>query len=259
MEIVIIGSGNVAHCFGHFMKLHGHQIKQVISRNVDHAAELAELLHAESSSDLLDINMEVDIYLLAVNDGALAELNDELRLGKRFVLHTAGAVPLSAISKISSNTGVMYPLQSLRKEIKSYPDIPLILEAANEDVMRRIQALAQSISSNISVKNSAERLKLHLAAVFCNNFTNHLQALTKDFCDREQLDYHLLHPILQETFNRLEKFAPTEVQTGPAIRNDQVTMQKHLDILKAYPTMGMVYPVISESIFQFYQDRDKKA
>lgn len=253
MDIVIIGSGNVAHCFGHFMKLHGHPVKQVISRNRENARQLAETLGAGYSADLFDIHMEADIYLLAVGDEALVQLNNDLRLGRRIVVHTAGAVPLSAISNISANTGVIYPLQSIRKENKSYPEIPLLLEASSDEVQKRLLALAQSISGSISVMNSEQRLQMHLSAVFCNNFTNHLIALAKFYCEQEGRDFSLLAPIIRETFQRLDKFPPENVQTGPAIRNDERTMALHESLLANYPSMAQIYPLLSESIQQFHK------
>lgn len=252
MEIVIIGAGNVAHCFGHLLKLHGHQILQVISRNKAHAQELAELLQAKATDDLLDINMEADVYLLAVSDDAIPGLNDQLRLGKRIVAHTAGAVSLDAISRISTHTGVLYPLQSIRKELKTYPPIPIMLEAGNDEVLRRLQSLAQSISSQIAIINSKQRLQLHLAAVLCNNFTNHLIAGAKGYCEQEGLDFTLLQPIIKETFDRLEKYPPESVQTGPAIRGDATTMALHLSLLEKDEHLQLIYQVMSDSIYQFH-------
>ncbi len=253
MDIVIIGAGNVAHCFGHLMKLHGHHVKQVISRSKAHARELAEQLHADPSDDLMDINMEADVYLLAVGDDVIAELNDQLRLGRRIVVHTAGAVPMDAISRISVNTGVMYPLQSIRKESKNYPEIPLLVEAANDEVLKRLLALGQSISASISVMSSRERLQMHLGAVFCNNFTNHLIALAKFYCGQEGRDFSLLAPLIRETFQRLDRYPPENVQTGPAIRNDERTMALHQSLLANYPSMEQIYPLLSESIHQFHK------
>lgn len=253
MDIVIIGAGNVAHCFGHLLKLHGHQILQVISRRKESAVELAESLHSTGTDDLLDINMEADVYIIAVSDAAIPELNDELRLGRRFVVHTAGAVPLDAIKKISLNTGVIYPLQSLRKEIRNYPAIPLLLEAANDEVMRRLKSVAQSISPDIQEVNSHQRLQLHLAAVLCNNFTNHLIARAKNYCEKEGLDFTLLQPIIKETFDRLEKFAPEAVQTGPAVRNDESTMSRHRALLENEDYLKLIYQVMSDSIYDLHR------
>ncbi|HEU4554258.1 MAG TPA: DUF2520 domain-containing protein [Chitinophaga sp.] len=255
MEIVIIGAGNVAHCFGQLLKINGHQIKQVISRSEESAKELGEVLHAPATTDLLDIYMEADVYILAVSDAALPGLNDELRLGKRIVVHTAGAVPLEAISRISTHTGVLYPLQSLRKEIKTPPPIPIMLEAGNDEVLRRLQSLAQSIASRIEIVNSHQRLQLHLAAVLCNNFTNHLIARAKTYCEQEGLDFTLLYPIIKETFERLEKYPPETVQTGPAMRGDAATMQLHTQLLAGDPLLQQLYKVLSDSIYQFHANK----
>lgn len=253
MDVVIIGTGNVAHCFGHLLKIHGHQIKQVISRQKEHAREMGEMLNADYTDDLQDIQMDADIYLLAVSDAAIPDLNDQLRLGKRIVAHTAGAVPLQSISRISSNTGVLYPLQSIRKEMKSYPPIPVMLEASNDEVLRRLQALAQSISGSVTITNSEQRLKYHLTAVLCNNFTNHLIAQAKAFCEKEQLDFSLLQPIIKETFERLEKYPPESVQTGPALRQDETTMSLHRALLADNEYLQLVYQVVSDAIYQFHK------
>lgn len=254
MDIVIIGAGNVAHCFGQLLKINGHQIVQVISRTQAHADELKEVIHAAAATDdLLNINMEADVYLLAVNDEAIPVLNDQLRLGRRIVAHTAGAVPLDAISKISTNTGVLYPLQSLRKGVKSFPPIPLLLEAGNDEVMRRLQPIAQSVSSRIEVVNSEQRLQLNLAAVLCNNFTNHLITRAKSYCEQDGLDFTLLQPIITETFERLDKFSPETVQTGPALRNDASTMAKHLEVLKNNKYLELIYRIMSDSIHDFHK------
>lgn len=251
MEIVIIGSGNVAYCFSHLLQLRGHPIRQVISRDKDHAKQLAENLNATYSNELADIDMNADIYLLAVRDEAIRELDATLRLGKRIVAHTGGSVPMQAIRHISGNIGVIYPLQSIRKEIKEVENIPVILEAGNEMVLKRLQALAEAISDQIVVMDSRQRLKMHLAAVLCNNFTNHLLALCKDYCGREGLDFDLLRPLLHETFDRLEKFDPAEVQTGPAIRNDGNTIEQHRQLLDGYPQQLKIYELMTESIRKF--------
>ncbi len=253
MDIVIIGSGNIAWCYGQQLRLNGHVVQQVISRQEAHAQALGEMLNAAYTTDLLSINMEADVYLLAVSDDALAGLNDELRLGRRMVAHTAGAVPLSAISRISTHTGVVYPLQSIRKENKNYPEIPIIIEASNDETLRRLQSLAQSISPKVSVVDSAQRLQFHLAAVLANNFTNHLVTLSKTFCQDHGLDFGLLQPIIRETFDRLERFGPEHVQTGPALRGDQHTLALHESLLEDNPPLKAVYQVLSASIAEFYK------
>lgn len=252
MEIVIIGSGNIAHSFGHLLELQGHRIHQVLSRDSGHARELAERLNAQYSSDLDEIWLSADVYLLAVSDHAIAELNGYLRLGRRIVVHTAGAVALSAIQNISKCTGVLYPLQSIRKDIKQARDIPVLVEASDKITLTRLKTLAESISSKVREVDSEQRLKIHLAAVFCNNFTNYLFTIAKDYCQKESLDFDLLKPLLHETFSRLERYDPRDVQTGPAMRNDTRTLEQHRGLLSGYPEIWEVYRLLSRHIYDYY-------
>jgi predicted short-subunit dehydrogenase-like oxidoreductase (DUF2520 family) len=254
MEIVIIGSGNVAHTFGHMLELSGHRIVQVISRDGSHAKDLAEKLNAQHTSDLNDISMDADVYLMAVTDKAVGELNQVLRLGKRIAAHTAGSLPLAAISRISTNTGVLYPLQSLRKEIKQLRPIPMLVEAGDKVTLSRLKTLAESISPLVREMDSEHRMKLHLAAVICNNFTNHMITLASDYCRSQSLDFNLLKPLLQETFERADRFDPLEMQTGPARRHDAGTLELHMQLLAGYPGLQELYRVLSDHIYHYYSE-----
>jgi predicted short-subunit dehydrogenase-like oxidoreductase (DUF2520 family) len=253
MDLVIIGSGNVADCFGRLWRLKGHRITQVLSRNEAHARELAESLHAAWSDDMGDIDRDADLYLLAVSDTAIAALDRRLRLGSRPVVHTAGAVSLEAISHISAHTGVFYPLQSIRKGIAVNGAIPLLIEASDETVLKKLLTLAEAIPGDATVMSSADRLKMHLVAVFCNNFPNHLMTLCRKYCSDASLDFSLLQPLVRETFERLEAFDPEDIQTGPAIRADSITLQKHRTLLARYPEMEKVYNLLNESIEKYYR------
>jgi hypothetical protein len=92
-------------------------------------------------------------------------------------------------------------------------------------------------------------LKLHLAAVFCNNFVNHIYVLTEDYCKKETIDFKLLLPLIKETAERLEDISPSQSQTGPAIRNDRPTIEKHLALLQNHPQLQKIYSIFTESIY----------
>ncbi len=255
MDVVMIGSGNVAYCFSHLLRLNGHKIMQVVSRNREHARELAEKLNTAYTSDFSDIELEADVYLVAVSDSAIAEVADCLRLGKRLVAHTAGAVDLKALQDISSNIGVIYPLQMLRKEDFNGQKIPLLIEGNNPLVVNRLEALGAALSDDVIEMTSDQRLKMHLAAVFCNNFPNYLAMICKIYCAEESLDYKLLYPILRETYEQMTRDVEEGRQTGPARRGDQLTLEKHERLLEPYPEMKKIYQTLSRSIQNYYKQK----
>ncbi len=253
MKLVLIGSGNTAHILGQKAMLSGHQILQVYSRDPQHAADLAAILKTKSTSNPAEITVTADLYLLAVKDEALYQISTWLKLDPRLVAHTAGTVPMNTLEQVSSNFGVVYPLQSLRKENRQVPELPLLIDAntpANLDLLR---VFAESLTDRVQETNDEYRRKIHLAAIAANNFTNYLFTLTEDFCKREKIDFRLLLPLIRETVQRLDQHSPALMQTGPAIRNDQVTINKHLGMLTNYPELRGVYELLTDQITRFTQ------
>ena len=251
MDIVIIGSGNVAAILGRKFIAAGHKIIQIMSRNASAASELAYEWDTESANYTTLINKNADVYIIAVTDTALEELVSNLKLPGKVVAHTAGSVSKEILKNVTAHYGVFYPLQSLRKEVTRLPDIPLFFEGNDKIATTTLQKLAQSISFKKPVAAGAEdRLKLHVAAVIVNNFTNHLYVLAEKYCQKEGIDFHQLIPLIEETVERLKTSSPAETMTGPAIRNDQETIRKHLELLNEYPPIQNIYQLLTESIQQ---------
>ena len=123
MRIVIIGSGNVATVLGRLCKNNGHEVIQVMSRHHDHAKKLAEELGCNYANYDGVTDMSADLYLVAITDGVLFDLNKSFRLGNKLIVHTAGSVSKEVLKDISHNYGVLYPFQSLRKEMAAIPTI----------------------------------------------------------------------------------------------------------------------------------------
>ncbi len=252
MNIVIIGTGNVAHVFGMLLANAGHSIVQVFGHTPEHAQELAGLLHTSACSEWHRMDPEADLYLIAVADKALYEIGKQLHLPGRIVAHTAGSVPMTVLQGISENTGIFYPLQSLKKSMPVITEIPILINASNDFTKEALWAVARDISSDISETTDQERLQYHVAAVFINNFTNHLYEVAERFCGQQTLDFRLLLPLAQETSRRLSLISPFEAMTGPAIRKDITTISEHLGLLESDPMARRLYATLTASIQQFH-------
>ena len=251
MDIVIIGSGNVAAVLGRKFMAAGHKILQIVSRNASAASGLAYEWDTESANYLTLINRHADVYIIAVSDNALEELISQLKLPGKVVAHTAGSVSKEILKNVTSHYGVFYPLQSLRKEIERLPDIPVFFEGSDEKATNTLQQLAQSVSfEQPTPAGNEDRLKLHIAAIVVNNFTNQLYVLAEKFCQKEGLNFNLLLPLIEETVRRLKTTSPANSMTGPATRQDMDTIQKHIELLKDHPQLQKIYKVITESIQQ---------
>jgi predicted short-subunit dehydrogenase-like oxidoreductase (DUF2520 family) len=252
MNIVIIGSGNVAAVLGRRFRAAGHPILQVISRNAAAASALAYEWDTESANYMSLLNKNADVYIIAVPDHAVAEVARGLKLPGKVVAHTAGSVDKEALKDVTEHYGVFYPLQSLRKETGRLPDIPVFFEGSDEKAGKLLESLAHSISfEQVTPAGSMDRLKLHVAAVVVSNFTNHLYMLAEAYCKKEGLDFSQLLPLIRETASRIQDISPQQAQTGPAVRHDQETIQKHIGLLKDHPQLKNIYLLMTESIQQF--------
>ena len=61
-------------------------------------------------------------------------------------------------------------------------------------------------------------------------------------------DVKLLNPISQQSFNKMLHIGPLNAQTGPAKRNDKITMQKHLALLKTNKQLSSIYKSLTDLI-----------
>lgn len=259
MKLVIIGAGNVATILGRLFIKNGHRVLQVVSRSSESAQELATELACDFTDNSASVNKMADIYLVAIADKELAGLGGQLQLGDKLVVHTAGSVSKDVLKNISNNYGVIYPLQSLRKQhFNLRQDIPLLIDA-NTDISRQILLkLAKTISNNTSLAGDVMRMKLHVAAVFVSNFTNHLYELAALYCDKEGADFKLLLPLIEETAIRLQHYMPGEMRTGPAARKDMDTIGAHLKLLNTYPELSDIYLKMTNSIMNLNQEIKKE-
>ncbi|MEI2708409.1 MAG: NAD(P)-binding domain-containing protein [Chitinophagaceae bacterium] len=139
MNVVIIGSGNVATVFAWLLFKHQHTILQVYSRNILMANELAETVDAIGLSDLSTITQEADLYIIAVADKAIESIVKQLQLSNQLVVHTAGSVAIEVLEQVSSNYGVLYPIQSIRKEIDLDTPIPFAVDGSSIAVVEQLE------------------------------------------------------------------------------------------------------------------------
>ena len=253
MRVVMIGTGNVATVFSKLLISRGHDLVQVYGRNPDHTEKLAFELNISSfSSDPGTIDMSADLYIVALNDTALYSLSSWFKPVNKLVVHTAGSVSMDVLSACTTNYGVLYPLQSLRKEMETFPVIPLLIEGNTPDNFAMINKFAGELSDTVVKMNSEDRMRLHIGAVMVSNFTNYLYARTDEYYKELQLDFKLLLPLMRESVNRLELFDPAQLQTGPAVRNDQTTIQKHLQLLADKPDLAELYKRFSDEIRDYF-------
>ncbi|MCY1536147.1 hypothetical protein D9M68_715900 [compost metagenome] len=249
MNVVLIGSGNVATHLAKALKASGVQILQVWSKHFIHAEALASVTGARPIQHLSEIQTDADLCILSIKDDAITAVANELSHFKGTMVHTSGAVPIAVFKGMFSHYGVFYPLQTFSKgrEI-DFDTVPLCIEANDPETLQMLLDLGEQLSSRVSEVNSEKRRILHLAAVFACNFPNHLYALAAGLLGEYHLNFDLLRPLILETALKVQHADPQTVQTGPAIRFDEQSLEKHKALLSGDEHLKKIYQLLSESI-----------
>jgi len=255
MKIVMIGSGNTATVLCSVLHKSGHQIVQVVSRKTENAKVLASIYNCGAETLTAPKFEDAECYIIALNDAALDHIERYPGLKNKFVVHTAGAVSINALKDCSSAYGVLYPLQTLSKYITDVPEIPFLVDGNNKETIHRLLGLARSLSSNVQLADDSQRLHYHVAAVFVSNFANHMYALAELYCQKENIEFKTMLPLINEMNKRVSQYSPFQTQTGPAMRDDIFTLNRHLQALSSHPELKYVYLKLSESIIKIHGKR----
>jgi len=254
-KIYLIGSGNVAWHLAHALIKHSLPLKGIWSRNNLTALELSNSVNVPllSKNDLPKLQ---GVFFLCVSDKAIPEIADFL--SSKILIHCAGSVPLSVLTAYTNNCGVFYPLQTFSKYRNlTFSDIPILIESSNKEIEKLLISLCHNLSCKNYFYTSEQRLKIHIAAVFANNFSNFMFTLAHYYLIYNHIDTDILKPLIKETFDKINSRLPIECQTGPAIRNDILTIEKHLSALKDTPDLKKFYSFVTESIYLFYRNNEK--
>jgi predicted short-subunit dehydrogenase-like oxidoreductase (DUF2520 family) len=256
MNVSIIGSGNLAWHLAPALDNAGYIVKEVYSRNPKHAEELTERLYQAEVKATLDFSTsESMIFIICVSDDSIQDIVREIILpGESFLLHTSGSQPLNILQyAATTNTGVLYPLQTFTKNKKiDFKNVPLFIESNNEETEALAISMGKAISTQVKKIFSEERKALHVAGVFASNFSNHMLTLSKEILEENNLSFDLLKPLISETINKSLSIGPKEAQTGPAKRGDLEILDRQMEFLSENETLSEIYKLISQSIIDHH-------
>lgn len=250
-KVVVIGSGNVAEALAQAITASDLQLQQIYARNAARGAEIAAKVGTQSTDDPSQL-APADLYLIAVSDRAVTDIAVALPIpGNAVVAHTAGSVPMEALAKYPRR-GVFYPLQTFTKGRKiDFAEIPLFLEASSPEVYAQLEVFALRLSRTVFAADSERRAQLHLAGVFACNFANHMYVLGEQILHKADLPFDVLKPLIAETAAKAVSAAnPATMQTGPAVRGDRTTQERHKALLADDLALENLYETITQSIWE---------
>jgi predicted short-subunit dehydrogenase-like oxidoreductase (DUF2520 family) len=248
MQIVLIGSGNVAFHLAKAFTEAQIPVSQIFGRNTTELQKISEQFSIPFSTETL---ADADLYIISVSDSSIAEVSALIKNENALVTHTSGSVSREALSG-NYRKSVFYPLQTFSKSKNlDYSKIPFFIDAENENDEEILKNLVSKISKNVMLANDEKRKYIHLTAVFACNFVNHLYARAKEISDSQGIPFDYFLPLIDETTQKIHELEPKLAQTGPAIRNDEKVLKLHESLLTDEEKLK-IYKTLNESIKKMY-------
>jgi predicted short-subunit dehydrogenase-like oxidoreductase (DUF2520 family) len=254
-NISFAGAGRVAEALCKELFHAGFPIDMIVSESPVRGKALAEYCKAEWSSSLM-FPATTKILIVAVPDHRLKSVLADLKCNREsLVAHTAGSFGLDIFPEHILHKGIFYPLQTFSRNRKvHFADLPFLLEASDDSSSLILRKLAESITEKVYFVDTEKRRMLHLAAVFVCNFTNHMFTIGKEIALKTGFSFDILEPLIKETLAKAIDAGPENSQTGPAVRHDQNTIEKHLELLSYSTELQHIYREMTRSIIEYYKN-----
>ncbi|MDN3493343.1 Rossmann-like and DUF2520 domain-containing protein [Winogradskyella bathintestinalis] len=245
ISVILLGAGNVGtHLYKAFSSSDAVTVTQWYNRNRTSISSYAN--EVEITDSLTEIK-NADVYIMAISDDDIAQFSSDLPFTNRLVVHTSGSVAMHDIDK-KNKIGVFYPLQTFSKDAEiDFTEVPICIEVYEKENLKILKDLAKATGCKPHKITTEQRQTLHLAAVFVNNFTNQLYRIGHEICETKNIEFEILHPLIEETAKKIQNMSPFMAQTGPAKRNDKKTIKRQLKLIEKEEHEA-IYKMLTSSI-----------
>ncbi|HEX2906518.1 MAG TPA: Rossmann-like and DUF2520 domain-containing protein [Phototrophicaceae bacterium] len=241
-----IGAGKVGSALARGWFWAGYTVRAIHSRRLEQAAALAAQVGAQAVAAPEAVLEAADLTLLTVPDGAIEPLVAVLkmkRLAGKAVIHTAGVHDASLLAALAEQGALIgslhpaFPFASAAAAADLPGGITFAVETDAPLLRDWLLALVHALDGRVLVLPPGTKALYHAALVLASNYTVTLYALAEKLlldigAEREAAD-SALNILLHGTVDNLREKGIPAALTGPLVRADGGTIQKHLRALQA--------------------------
>lgn len=251
-NIAVAGSGNLAEALCAALSQTAGINLTLVARNAERGRLIASSCGCRhvAFDSLPD---DIDLCIIAVSDSAIASVAAALDLpADAVVVHTSGATDIGLLPERFARRGVIYPLQTFTAGRRvDFAAIPLFVEGSDAATQASLLGFAGLLSRRVAPADSATRRRIHLAGVFACNFANAMYGIGSRIMADAGFGFDMLRPLIAETAAKaVEAQSPADVQTGPAVRGDRGSMERHMELLADERRLAEIYKLTSEEIWE---------
>lgn len=239
MRLGILGGGRAAWAYGSAWRRIGWPIDGVWLR-AQSGSRVAELLLAPRKAIA---EIDCDVLLIAVSDGAIETVAQQIPETRAIVVHASGALP-SVRGGFS-----LHPLRVLPPvgEPSDLDDALLVFEGRHRETAITI---ADAVGARFAEVSASMKPLYHAAAVFGANYVAAILDIAEELMTRAGVaDSRAdLAALADSAIGNWLAHTGAQRFTGPAARGDRKTIERHLIALSGDPQVEEIYGLLADRI-----------
>jgi len=260
MKIGFIGAGRVGFTLGKYFKEHGADVSGYHSRDPNSAREAAGFTNTEYFATLEQVVMASDVLFITVPDTMIGSVWSSLKtlsIANKLICHCSGVLSSGVFDQIDQKQAYGYsvhPFFAIASKRTSYQEISqafFTLEG-NGKYLHTLKQFIEHLGNPVHIITERQKIKYHAAAVF---LSNHLAALATTGSKLlaecgfgEEFIAGALKTLFLYQCMDIANNGPEKALTGPLERNDQVTVQKHMECLEK--NERQLYGLLSKQLIE---------
>jgi predicted short-subunit dehydrogenase-like oxidoreductase (DUF2520 family) len=259
-RVFILGAGRAGRSLARALRAGGVQIVGLHGR---HASVADGITAGAPPASLGSATCVLVTVRDAQLDGALATLATGTLASDAIVLHASGSADPRGLEELRGGghaCGTFHPLVALSDPAHA----PQTLRGAwigidGDNGARSVsERLAKAVGAHVLYIPPGEKARYHAAAVFASNFPTVLMCLAVELLRvvgiAREVAGPALHPLFASAVENLRGGAGASALTGPIVRGDVDTVQRHLLALRAHPDTLDAYRALSRAALRWVRD-----
>lgn len=219
-------------------------------RDQDKVEAAAKLVPGAKAWRIAEAARHADIVLICVSDNEIELVTKQLAEEEAFrkeavVAHLSGALESSVLKPARDLCGAYiasaHPLKtfpSVTAAIDEEPGTHWFLEGDVQAVERLSQLISRLGDFPHAITSEGKAI-YHAASVVACNYLSTLMDTALEMMEQASVDktvaWSALRPLVYGTLNNIDKMGPEAALTGPIVRGDEVTVEKHMLALADSP------------------------
>lgn len=246
IKIGFIGPGKVGVSLGRYFTHKGLILSGFYGTNINTATDAAKITKSKFYDNIQDIIKDSDILFITTPDDIISIIDTELSkfdLNNKSICHASGSLKSNVLCNAKQSGAFVYsihPIYAFSNKDTDLKDLEKIYFSIEGDYFDEENSLLgqviKTLENKYFIRDKESSSIYHLANVFVSNLTlsllnigtNYLRELGLNEVDALQA----MKPLIQGNIDNITQKGFVNSLTGPILRGDITTIEKHFSALK---------------------------